>query len=123
MFPLEHSAIPLTRIKRQLVLKTNFWSFMRPFYTGFTVVLLTVCKANSQSRKVSTFYSQLSLACADIYCSDETVWHRSILPEPSKINNKYKTHIFFICTSVSALSYLGTKRCATLYRAASVYGG
>ena len=35
---LEHFAILLTCIKRELVLKTNLWSFLEwPFYTGFTV--------------------------------------------------------------------------------------
>ena len=38
MLPLEHSAILSTCIKRYLVLKTNFWSFLEwLFYTGFTV--------------------------------------------------------------------------------------
>ena len=35
MLPLEHSAILLICVKRLLVLKTNFWSFLEwPFYTG-----------------------------------------------------------------------------------------
>ena len=39
----EHSAILLTCIKRQLVLKTNFLSFWEwPFYTGFTVLVQAV---------------------------------------------------------------------------------
>ena len=38
MLHFEYSAILLTCIKRQLILKTIFWSFSEwPFYTGFTV--------------------------------------------------------------------------------------
>ena len=38
MLPLEHSAILLTCIKQQLVLKTNFGVLFKwPFKTGFTV--------------------------------------------------------------------------------------
>ena len=41
MLPLEHSAILLACIKRQLVLKSKFCFLEWPFYTGFTVY---VCK-------------------------------------------------------------------------------
>ena len=51
MLPLEHFAIFLTCIKRQLVLKTNFRSFCEwPFLTGFHILVLQEYWVMTESR-------------------------------------------------------------------------
>ena len=68
MLYLEHSAILLSCIKRKLVLKTNFWSFLEwPFYTGFTVLshkLVHSCFVNCCVSSVGPFKASLQ----------QTVW-------------------------------------------------
>ena len=89
-----HSVILLTCIKRLLVLKTNFLSFERPFYTGFTVYL-----AENAVRFITFqlfregYFSYRHVSCQQIHPGVV-----SLIPAPSHIIRSWRLIMKYFLT-------------------------